>query len=75
VGYRATARHVANSLGVRGWVRNCPDGSVEAIIEGERAAVEALVDWCRRGPAYADVQDVELEWQQFTGEFDHFGIG
>jgi acylphosphatase len=65
---------MANSLGVTGWIRNCPDGSVEAVAEGEKAAVDALVDWCRRGPAYAEVQDVELEWQEYTGEFSHFGV-
>lgn len=57
--YRATARDRARSLGVSGWIANRADGSVEAVFEGELAAVAALVDWCREGPAGATVSRVE----------------
>ncbi|MDQ3992764.1 MAG: acylphosphatase, partial [Actinomycetota bacterium] len=55
-------------LGVAGWVRNAADGSVEAALEGERERVEALLRWCGRGPALAEVDDVELAWEEPRGE-------
>jgi acylphosphatase len=48
--FRAEASERARSLGLAGWVRNCPDGSVEAVFEGEDERVASMVDWCRRGP-------------------------
>lgn len=60
VSFRAYAERQAQRLGVTGWVRNEPDGSVAAHAEGEPAAVEAFVDWCREGPSYARVDGVEV---------------
>lgn len=60
VGYRASCQRQAVALGLTGWVRNRWDGTVEALIEGEAAAVDALVDWCREGPPIADVSGVEV---------------
>jgi acylphosphatase len=57
--FRDSTRRRADSAGVKGWVRNRPDGAVEAVFEGEPAAVEDLVEWARRGPRGADVADVE----------------
>jgi len=57
--FRESVRRQAEDTGVAGWVRNCPDGSVEAVFEGDPGAVEALVAFCRRGPAHAQVQAVE----------------
>jgi acylphosphatase len=57
--FRDSARRKASELGVAGWVRNCPDGTVEAVIEGSPDSVDRLVDWCRRGPRGADVDRVE----------------
>ena len=68
VGFRATARSRARSLGVGGWVRNNPDGTVEAELEGPGDRVESLVDWFGRGPHGADVEDVRLEWREPVGE-------
>jgi len=59
VAFRATTCREASRRGLRGWVRNLPDGSVEALFEGEPADVEALVRWCRTGPAWARVDRVE----------------
>ncbi len=58
VWYRGATEAEARRLGVAGWVRNLPDGSVEAMIEGEPSAVRALADWCRCGPPGARVRDV-----------------
>ena len=60
VGFRFAVERAARSRGVSGWVRNRPDGSVEAVFEGERADVEALVDLCRRGPRGAVVDRVHV---------------
>jgi len=57
--YRATTRETAREYGVDGWVRNCEDGSVEAVFEGPGSAVDALIEWCQTGSPAADVDDVE----------------
>src|SRR4051794_1037107 len=60
VGYRAWAVDRARQLGLRGWVRNRRDGSVEALVTGEDDAVAAMIEACRRGPAAARVEDVAV---------------
>jgi acylphosphatase len=60
VGFRFAAERAARSRGVAGWVRNRSDGAVEAVFEGERDDVEALVDFCRRGPRGAQVERVDV---------------
>jgi acylphosphatase len=57
--FRATCAREASQRGVAGWVHNLPDGSVEAVFEGEAPAVEAMTAWCRRGPDGARVDGVE----------------
>jgi acylphosphatase len=66
--FRAEARDRARSLGLSGWVRNAHDGSVEAEFEGPKERVRSLVDWCRRGPSLAQVDDVAVEWGEPQGE-------
>jgi acylphosphatase len=53
---------------VHGWVSNLPDGSVEAVFEGDVERVESMIDWSRRGPPGARVEDVEVDWEEPTGE-------
>ena len=72
--FRQSTRETAVRLGLTGWVRNCPDGSVKAVFEGDRRAVDAAVEWCRVGPAAAVVEEVEVKWTDFPGEFGGFGI-
>jgi acylphosphatase len=60
VGFRASCARQAIALGVTGWVRNRWDGSVEALFEGEAAAVDAMVRWCHDGPPMAHVTRVEM---------------
>jgi acylphosphatase len=59
VGYRYSMRAMAARLRVNGWVRNCRDGTVEAVISGDAQAVEAMLGWCRRGPPNAHVERVD----------------
>jgi acylphosphatase len=72
--FRAETRDRARSLGLSGWVRNNADGTVEAVFEGERDRVDSMVEWCRRGPAHADVDDVEVTWGEPQGEAG-FAVG
>lgn len=74
VWFRQSTRQTAEKFGVTGWVRNCPDGSVEAVIEGDRTALQRVIDWCRQGPELARVDDLQIEWQPATGEFRRFEV-
>jgi acylphosphatase len=62
--FRAETRSRAESLGLAGWVRNAPDGSVEALFEGDPDRVDSMVEWCRRGPSGAHVKEVEVLEQE-----------
>jgi len=66
--FRSDAYERARSRGLAGWVRNLPDGNVEAVFEGKRDAVESLVRWCERGPSGARVDDVRVRWEDPQGE-------
>ena len=66
--FRAEARDRARSLGLAGWIRNARDGSVEAAFEGDAERVEAMIEWCRRGPAGARVDEVEVVWAEPEGD-------
>lgn len=70
--FRASTEAEARRLGLTGWVRNCPDGSVEVVAEGPRAKLENLVAWCRHGPPHAQVDHLEIEWSVASGEFSRF---
>jgi acylphosphatase len=65
--FRDTMRRRAQSAGVAGWARNTPDGSVEAVFEGEPGAVAELVEFCRRGPSRAEVDSVKVEDEEPEG--------
>ena len=73
VGFRFSTQREAMALGLGGWVRNLGDGRVEAEFEGARPALDAMLAWCRSGPAFAMVSTVETEWesgdQRYGGEF------
>jgi acylphosphatase len=66
--FRDTCRREAAARGVAGWVTNRDDGSVEAAFEGSRDAVESMIDWCRRGPAHASVDRLDVSEEDPTGE-------
>jgi acylphosphatase len=67
VAYRDSCRRMAEQHGVNGWVRNLPDGSVEAVFEGSSEDVGRLVDWSRRGPRFAEVADVRVHAEEPEG--------
>lgn len=72
--YRAETQKAAVRFGVVGWVRNRPDGTVEALMEGEQEDVEALISWCRGGPPMALVEKVDVERTKHSGDFVRFEI-
>ena len=74
VAFRWETQRAAQRCQVGGWVRNLPDGRVEAVIEGPRPQVNDLVDWCRQGPAIARVDSLDIQWEDFSGDFTSFEI-
>ena len=70
--FRQKTKHLAERLNVTGWVRNLPDGRVEAVFEGEELAVKALEEYCHHGPPSAIVTNVDSVWEPFRGEFCDF---
>jgi len=74
VGFRYFVIDQARPLGVRGWVRNRPDGTVEITAEGERVQLDSLLDVVRRGPRGATVTDVDVSWADASGTLGPFGI-
>ncbi|ANF22569.1 acylphosphatase [Thermococcus piezophilus] len=68
VGFRWSMQREARKLGVSGWVKNMPDGTVEAVLEGDLERVEALIGWAHQGPPLARVTRVEVKWEEPRGE-------
>ena len=62
VWFRAGAREQALELGLCGWAKNCPDGTVEIHAEGDKKTLEQFITWCRKGPPAARVSALEVEW-------------
>ena len=74
VWFRASTRDKAKELGIKGWVRNTPDGKVEAVFEGPREKVEEIIKWCHKGPVLARVTNVEVKWEKPKNELEDFKI-
>ena len=72
--FRAETRSQAYSLGLTGWVRNRWAGSVEVVFEGEDQKVRKMIAWCYKGPPSAVVDDVEVRWEDYKGEFASFSV-
>jgi acylphosphatase len=72
--FRSQTQHKADRYDVKGWVRNLPDDRVEAVFEGEKEAVQTLIEFCKHGPSGARVTNIDLTWEKYTGEFDWFKI-
>lgn len=72
--FRSTMCQKAKKVGINGFVRNIPDGRVEAVLEGEEDKVEKLIKWARRGPIFAKVDNIKIEKEDYVGEFKDFNI-
>jgi acylphosphatase len=72
--FRAGTVSEARKLGLKGWVRNNPDGSVEMVAEGDKSALGRLLEWCSHGPAGARVSKLVHEWGDAKGGFTDFGV-
>lgn len=68
VGFRWSCRERAVALSISGWVRNLPDGRVEAVFEGSPDAVDRMLEWCREGPGWAAVAEVSVNEEEPAGE-------
>lgn len=65
--FRANCQTNATMLGLKGWVRNLPDGSVESVVEGERSTIEGHISWNRTEQPYAEVDSIDVEWKEPEG--------
>ena len=72
--FRSEIAYQARKLGVNGWVRNLPNGTVEAVFEGEQESIAKLVDVCTTGPPAAVVENVNVVWEEYTDEFRSFTV-
>lgn len=72
--FRASTQDAAQREGVTGWVRNLPDGRVEAVFEGDSDRVDRVVAWCHEGNRLSRVDDVSVREEPFQGEFNQFDI-
>lgn len=72
--FRASSQREAKRLGLTGWVKNRPDGSVEILAEGEEDGLKELIGWANRGPTAARVERVDVRWRSFAGDFFDFRI-
>jgi len=72
--FRAETQRAAENYGVSGWVRNRSDGAVEALFEGEEEDVNTIIEWCKEGSPYSKVKNVDVTWEEYSGEFNTFEI-
>ena len=72
--FRVETKRAADGFGVFGWVRNRRDGTVEALFEGDQDRVDGVLEWCKEGPAHAQVFDVKVDWEDYAGEFSAFDV-
>jgi len=73
--YRYSTVTEAKRIGqLTGWVRNLPNGDVEALIEGKKDKINELIQWCKKGPPGSNVISVKTDWEKYVGEFSDFSI-
>lgn len=72
--FRMETQRAAQGLNLTGWVRNCPDGSVEAMFEGDKSDLDQMIQWCRQGPPASSVNQVETDWLDTVSGFTGFNI-
>jgi acylphosphatase len=74
VWFRASTKEKADELKIKGWVKNTPDGKVEAVFEGPKEKVEEIIKWCHHGPVLARVTNIDIKWEKPTKEYTDFRI-
>lgn len=74
VGYRFYATRVARKMGLKGWIQNMRDGSVEALVEGDKKAIDEWIEDIREGPRHAEVTKIDQESKDFTGKLPDFDV-
>lgn len=74
VNFRYHTKREADKYNVFGWIKNLSDDEVEAVFEGEREDLEKVIDFCKRGPSLARVDDIKIDYENFKGEFKDFRI-
>jgi len=72
--FRDSTRRIAEELGIFGWVKNLNNSKVEAVLEGEKEIIEKLIEWAKRGPTFARVDEIKIEWEEYKKEFENFEI-
>lgn len=72
--FRVETARQARNLGLVGWVRNTPDGTVEVMAEGEKEALDRLHEWCQKGPLFSQVEKAEASWDSYRGGLESFEI-
>lgn len=72
--YRSFAQDIAYSFRLKGWVRNCSDGNVEAVFEGRKEDIEKAISSCHKGPPAAKITSIDVRWGKFKNEFNLFSI-
>ncbi|HCU26126.1 MAG TPA: acylphosphatase [Deltaproteobacteria bacterium] len=72
--FRAWTQETAQRLGLKGWVRNCQDGSVELLAQGSKEVLEEFLQHCRQGPPAAQVSGVETEWVETGVDYVNFSV-
>lgn len=72
--FRSRTQEEAGKLGIKGWVRNTPDGKVEIVAQADDKKLEEFLEWCRKGPSHAKVDQVKIKWQEISEEFPDFRV-
>jgi len=72
--FRAETQKKAREFGITGWVKNLPDGRVEAVFEGERARVEEMLKWAKNGPSGATIDHLDAVWEGYQGKLQGFEV-
>lgn len=74
VGYRLSALREAKELGLKGYVRNMPNGSVEILAQGEKEKILKFAQWCKEGPSAAEVTHIKINWSEYADRHNDFKI-
>lgn len=72
--FRQSAKNEAEKLGITGWIRNNPDGTVEIEAQGDHVQLEEFIKWCKKGPQFANVNNLDVEWRKKQKNFEDFKI-